>query len=258
MSSRPVRLKPRSTLAPFVRHIRLVPAEGGSAPYVRLPDGELELVIRFADTGPALHAIGTRLSPLHKTGYERERAYAVRFKAGGAYPFFGLPVSELTDSVVAVERLWGDAGERLGDALRTHSDADRHVAAVEDALSARLSDGTVFEPASAGSVRRAIRLLDGATALPSVEQLAEQVGSSARQLRRGFAAVTGLAPKEYLRVLRFQRALGWAARDAGESWAAIAARSGYYDQAHMIAEFQQLGGRAPGALRQHVQPLLAV
>jgi AraC-like DNA-binding protein len=258
MSLRPVRLKPRPVLAQFVRHIRMVPAQRAHAPYVRLPDGELELVIRLADAGPALHAIGTRISPLHKEGYERERAYAVRFKAGGAYPFFGVPVSELTDGVVAVERLWGDDSLRLGDALRAQRDPALHVAAIEDALCARLSSSHIYEPSYASSVRRAIRLLHDNDQLPSVEQLAERLGSSARQLRRGFAAVAGLGPKEYLRVLRFQRALRWARTDQSASWGSIAVRCGYYDQAHMIAEFQLLAGRAPGALRKAAQPMLAI
>lgn len=247
MSSRPVRLPPRPALAAYIRHIRMVPAQRAYSPYVRLPDGELELVIRLASSGPCLFAIGTRLQPLHKDGYESEQAYAVRFKAGGAYPFFGLPLSELTDRLVPVDQLWGDDSARLSEALHETDDSRGHVLAIEDALGARLHSTTVFEPSSAASVRRAIRMLYSAPRLPSVSELAEQLGGSTRQLRRSFAAVTGLGPKEYLRVLRFQRALRSARQDPGASWGSIAARCGYYDQAHMIAEFQALAGAAPSA-----------
>lgn len=48
------------------------------------------------------------------------------------------------------------------------------------------------------SVSRAIRLMKEADDTLSVEDLADRVGLSARQLRRLFKAHTGLSPKEYM------------------------------------------------------------
>jgi AraC-like DNA-binding protein len=61
----------------------------------------------------------------------------------------------------------------------------------------------------------------------------------------------GLSPVLVVRVARVQRALGLAlaggalARDPHAGWARIAARSGYYDQSHLIRDFGRLLGETP-------------
>jgi AraC-like DNA-binding protein len=247
MSARTVLLSPRPALLPYVRHIRVLAAQREPSPYLRLPDGELELIVRCGDGDAALHAVGTRLTPLRKNGYEVEQALVVRFRAGGAYPFFGVPLSELTERVVAMDRLWGVGSATLALALRRATTSQARVTAVEEALATRLAGRHLFEPGSVATVRRAIRLIQTPSSLSSVESLAAQLGKSSRQLRRAFDAVTGLGPKQFLRVARFQRALR-SARRGDPNWALIAAQTGYYDQAHLIAEFHALAGATPSGL----------
>ena len=123
------------------------------------------------------------------------------------------------------------------------------MAAIEHALCARLVRSELFEPASAAVVRRGLRMLHDLPELPAVEALAHALGTSARQLRRTFSEVVGLSPKTYTRIVRFQRALRLARRPDAPSWSSIAAATGYFDQAHMSAEFRALAGTTPSALR---------
>jgi AraC-like DNA-binding protein len=53
-------------------------------------------------------------------------------------------------------------------------------------------------------------------------------------------------PKLFARLLRFEHALELA-DGGGVGWAEIAQRCGYYDQAHMIGDFQQFAGHSPAA-----------
>ena len=55
----------------------------------------------------------------------------------------------------------------------------------------------------------------------------------------------GLAPKGYMRVLRFQRALRCLKQPRGKSLAAVAADAGYSDQAHFNREFLEIAGATP-------------
>ena len=70
----------------------------------------------------------------------------------------------------------------------------------------------------------------------SVEKELPQ-GISVRQLRRLFEFYIGDTPKEFSRVVRFQKTL-----QAPEDYL----NSGYYDQAHFIKEFKNLYGLTPG------------
>ena len=62
-------------------------------------------------------------------------------------------------------------------------------------------------------------------------------GISVRQLRRLFEFYIGDTPKEFSRIVRFQKTL-----QAPEDYL----NSGYYDQAHFIKEFKNLYGLTPG------------
>ena len=41
----------------------------------------------------------------------------IHFKPGGAYPFFGFPITELKDTVVELEAVWGAISMHLRDEL---------------------------------------------------------------------------------------------------------------------------------------------
>jgi AraC-like DNA-binding protein len=77
--------------------------------------------------------------------------------------------------------------------------------------------------------------------------VAERLGVTARHLRRAFKENIGIGPKEFARTVRLQRAVRAAAATRSNDWAQIAADAGYYDQAHLIADFRELVGFTPGA-----------
>jgi AraC-like DNA-binding protein len=87
-----------------------------------------------------------------------------------------------------------------------------------------------------------------ATAGGAVEigSLTAELGCSRRYLIGVFNDHVGLPPKLFSRILRFEHALELA-DGGGIGWAEIAQRCGYYDQAHMIGDFQQFTGHSPTA-----------
>jgi AraC-like DNA-binding protein len=253
-----IHLAPTGALARFVRSFRVVSRGPDAASYVRLPDGEVDLIVRVTDTRSDVHAIGTRLHVLRKSVEDvPPQTVAVRFKPGGAYPFFGVPMSELTNRILPIEAFWGADGRRLRNMLGEAPTVAARLHVLEDALSERLLRDDVFEPASAYVVRRAVRAITDATELPRVDALARTVGVSTRQLRRAFDDVVGVGPKAFARIVRFQRAVRAAEGTVLPDWGSIATAVGYYDQAHLIADFRALTGTTPGALVRARVPLPA-
>lgn len=98
---------------------------------------------------------------------------------------------------------------------------------------------------------RVVRAMDARPEL-TVAEHADLACLSERQLRRRFGQAVRLRPKAYLRVTRLHRAVD-SARESLKlgrppQWADIAARQGFYDQPHLLAEFRRSAGCLPGAL----------
>src|SRR5579859_3473145 len=62
---------------------------------------------------------------------------------------------------------------------------------------------------------------------------------------RRFTAQVGLGPKRFARVQRLQRVVRDLDGCSAVDWAGVAARYGYADQSHLVAEFGQLAGVTP-------------
>jgi AraC-like DNA-binding protein len=236
-------------LGRFVRNVRLFGADERSDTvderYRRLPDGEADLMVRFDGRKTTAAVIGTLTRAFEKHADAPGGTLLVRFRSAGAYPFFSRPLSQLTDRYALLSELW--PLERRAQ-LEAADGADAVVRAALATLQDALQRDDAFDPQSARAVRRGVQLIADAPVLPRIPQLAAALGTSERQLRRGFDHTIGLSPKQYLRVVRFRRALRAARAAVRPDWAAIAERTGYFDQAHLIGEFRELSGVTPSVL----------
>jgi transcriptional regulator GlxA family with amidase domain len=91
----------------------------------------------------------------------------------------------------------------------------------------------------------------------SVRDVARDVGICQRRFSSVFAAQVGLTPKLFCRILRFQRVRILADQIEKPDWAQIASTCGYFDQSHLINDFQEFSGFSPAEylrrLRKHQQ-----
>lgn len=76
-----------------------------------------------------------------------------------------------------------------------------------------------------------------------INRLAKELNLSRRHLLRRFSDSTGLSPKQFAGIIRFQKAL-YLKRE-GYHWSDIAEECGYYDQSHFIKEVERYGGTTP-------------
>ncbi|RKH59761.1 AraC family transcriptional regulator [Corallococcus llansteffanensis] len=245
-------LVPRSDLSRFIQRVRVLQHGPSEDAYVRLPDGTVELVVRVLPGTCDVHALGPREHVQRKSATEvPPETLGLQFKPGGAYPFFGLPMSELAHRSLSIDTLWGRAdGERLRASLADAPSVQARLRTLEAALVDRLHRDDVFEPAAAYLVRRGIRLVTEASEIPRVSDLARTLGVSERNLRRAFDDVLGMGPKAFARLVRFRRAIQASEstfRGTRPDWGAIATGVGYYDQAHLIADFRAVTGTTPTA-----------
>ena len=83
----------------------------------------------------------------------------------------------------------------------------------------------------------------------SVTELSSIACLSKKQFERLFHSFVGINPKEYARIVRFQKALKQMQHYSDEiNQAQIAYASGYADQSHFIREFKKFSGYTPMSL----------
>jgi transcriptional regulator GlxA family with amidase domain len=111
----------------------------------------------------------------------------------------------------------------------------------------RRRDGVTVRP----EVAYAWRLLERTEGRISVGASADRVGISARHLTTLFQREVGRSPKTVSMLMRFQHATARIAESARRhgrvDLAAVAADTGYFDQAHLTREFVRFTGVPPRA-----------
>jgi AraC-like DNA-binding protein len=168
-----------------------------------------------------------------------QRGVQIDLTPVGAHLLLREPMHALTGRVVELPALFGRAGSLLWEALACAPDRAAKFEILDDFFLARLDDALSPVP----SVTRALGRLRASGGSVRVDALAAELGCSRRHLVTGFREQVGLAPKMLARILRFQRAVGM--MGSGRGWAEIASTCGYYDQAHLIRDFQQFAGSSP-------------
>jgi AraC-like DNA-binding protein len=158
----------------------------------------------------------------------------------GTRALFGLPAGELAALDVPATDLLGRLGDDLHEQMRgTRTWAERFR--VLDVGLGRLLDPSRRPPPE---VCRAWHLLRASHGTARVADVARAVGWSERHLAARFHTEIGLTPKAAARVIRFDRARRMI---PGCSGAVVAATCGYADQSHLVRDFVEFTGLAPGA-----------
>ena len=95
-------------------------------------------------------------------------------------------------------------------------------------------------------INTAVSLLMRNPAL-QVSNLADIACLSPKQFGRVFNDHVGMMPKEYARIVRFQKAM-WLLQNHCQDYAQIAYCCGYSDQSHFIRDFRQFSGTTPSQI----------
>lgn len=231
---------PSADLAPFVAYLWTVEWDlppGSSHEQRILPNPAVHLSFQ-----PDLARL---TGPLRRRAFRqvlsgRSRVVGVRFRPGGARPWFDGPVSRLAEQQLPVNALVDVDADRLRGAVRDAPDVAAAAASVDAAL-------VPLRPEPDPLVDRAEHLVDRIGAEPAirrVEHLAEDLGTTVRSLQRFCAEWIGVTPKDLVRWARLHEAAGRAA-EGSVDWAALAVELGYADQAHLVRDFTRVVGEPP-------------
>lgn len=171
-----------------------------------------------------------------------QRGLQIGLTPVGAGRLLGLSMRELTGRVLPIGVAFGAAAAQLRERVGEATDWPARFALVEHFLMQRLAES----PPPPAAMQWALARLHAASGNLDIGALTDELGCSRRYLIACFNDHVGVPPKLFARILRFQRACSLA--DLGRlGWSEVAARSGYYDHAHLIRDFHEFAGRTPAS-----------
>jgi len=172
----------------------------------------------------------------------RFRALGIRLHPPGAFALLDASLGDVTNRSIDLCAAIGRPAAELADRLDEKRDGAARVRTAAAWLRARLARARATDPI-VGDVYARIRSDGGCLTLGQIDRLD---GRSRARLALRFRQQIGLSPKRYARVVRFGRALELlGAARAGVPLSALALAAGYYDQAHMNADFREHAGITP-------------
>ncbi len=237
---------PRGALGRFVELLWLY--DGYVQPHAEerlLPMPTTELVIDLRAGTPASRA-ATVAGP-HSEYWVLETSAAasvvgVHFRAGGAFPFFDFPSSELHNLRAPLETLWGLKARSVVEQVLAAPTPDAKFDVLERVLLA-----TARTLSRHRAVTFALQELSGRPGGRGVAEVTDAIGMSQRRFLDRFRSEVGMAPKLFVRVQRFQAVVETVHTLREVNWAHVAADCGYFDQAHFIHDFRAFSGFTPAA-----------
>jgi AraC-like DNA-binding protein len=234
---------PSAALRPFVDYHWVVEWDLGGRP------PETQRVLPYPNAHLVFDRGQTAIHGVVRGAFERKvegagKVLGVRFKPGGLRPFLPHPLSRLADRTMPVDEVLGMAGAeaewRVLGGGSGRSDADM-VAAAEALLAAALPP--VDERALLA--QQAVEAAAAANGPVSVAALSAQLDMEERTLQRLFSNYVGVSPKWVIQRFRLQEAAWQLGQSAAPDLAGLAARLGFFDQAHFTRSFTQLVGKPP-------------
>lgn len=246
----------RSELRPYVRAYAQRVVEKDDAVVIQSVPAMLEQILNLElGVMPGILHQGRKLSDVTLIGGVQSsfsgyielgpgvESFAVFFQPAGWSLLFNLPVAELANRFFDVTTIGGSALRSLWNRMGEVSNFESRVQIIEEFLLRRVACACANTRMT--SAVNYIFLRHGAVIISS---LAYEYSLGLRQFERTFERETGVSPKHFARIARFQAALDAKLASSQRTWLDIAHSFGYYDQMHMIHDFEKLGRAIPTKL----------
>lgn len=235
-----VRLLPTEDLLLFIEFYWSVSWDlRGQEPYVSetLPHPSVHLVF---EQGQAL-IFGVNTGKFSRLLEGQGRAFSVKFKPGGFFPFARVPVAKFTNTTVTLQSVFGVEAEPLDEAIFACEDVGEMKRIVEDFLRAHL-------PERDEQAEKIDEMVDYIRLHPEITRVDEVVNAfklSKRTLQRLFQQYVGVGPKWVIKRYRLHEAVERLAAGNEVDWTRLALDLEYFDQAHFIKDFKAIIGKTP-------------
>lgn len=239
---------PDIRLGPWIEsYIILKHIKGGISediPWTIMPDCSGYLIFHLLGDYSTISFVGPRSVFKNINRRDRILTLIVKFNPGGMTPLFPFPVSVIKDDSISVQSILGKPVQflknQIDEQLRK-GDVRQSLVLIEQFFLEKLLYNTQIHPIAEYATKR---IRDNLGAI-RVKEIAEEAGISTRYFRKVFSEDIGLSPKRYAMVTRVTNIVKKIDEGGTKDWIDLALSSNYFDQSHLIEDFNLLLGESP-------------
>jgi AraC-like DNA-binding protein len=257
---------PCPSLRPFIKGLYWYEADTDELfSDIVFPSGQMELIFNLGEGNwltqkedifwqtPAIELWGQVTRPLSIKSTGLNRMLGIRFYSYSAAYFFREDMSQFTNEIVNGADVFGSSIQTLYSRLLHTDDLTTRIQLVENYMVNRLkvSEKThgklAFVKAIADSLQQ--NCTDR-----KIQSISAGHRISTRYLSQLFSQYTGIAPKLFCKINRFQQSLALV-NNNDQKLTGVAYDAGYFDQSHFIREFKLFTGITPSAFAEQSLPI---
>lgn len=204
-------------------------------------------------TTPPIELWGQITRPLAIKANGKNLMLGIRFFPHSAAYFLNEGVWEFNNQISDLRDLLGAPVKTLHSRLMDTQELHQRINLIESFLMDRLSIAKT-KPHKIGLVGQVVREMVHKNHSDNIETVASRYGITSRYLQKLFLQYTGVTPKLYGKINRFQHSLRLISQNEA-SLTSIAYDCGYFDQSHFIREFKSFTGITPSAFLPESYPV---
>ena len=167
----------------------------------------------------------------------------VIFQAGALYRLTGMPLFELTNEYIAADNVFSKDIQFVNERLH-HAQNYEEMVRIVNRFATDLVKKVVKDHQPIDTV---CQLLLKQEAALSIDKLARASCLSLKQFERKFKERTGVNPKVFSRLIRFDNAFRTRNAQPQTDWLTIAFDCHYYDYQHLVRDYKDFTGMSPNA-----------
>jgi AraC-like DNA-binding protein len=251
-------ISPYDELKPYIRSMWVFESPVGmpaSDVNIAAPNGCPKLIVQLENSiistvdgeqqespSHAISFVGNRDVPVSiHTPRAATLFIGIEFQPHGAFPLFGIPMTETANALLPVDLLLPSWGTMISERLCAMKTVDEQIGFIQDQLVTRVRNHLQVNPC----VDYCVHALQSSHGIIPIADLERKTGYSRRHLELLFNDYVGFSPKVLGNIFRFQKFYRtWA---HGKSFTVLKKElyDYYYDQAHFSKEFKKMTGYSP-------------
>lgn len=207
--------------------------------------------VQYAESGKMIRDLpvvlyGQFTEVTHRMIGNQFLVFQIIFYPGAIYRLTGISAAELNNQYLDAEAVFSSELRAVNEQLHAAKDY-----AVMLEIANRFVRELIRRQKKPGLLTDTVwQLLLNGQSRYSLDQLAREACLSTKQFERRFKERTGVNPKLYERIIRFDRAFRLKNSKPDFDWLRIAIECGYHDYQHLVRDYKEFTGLTPTAFHE--------